>query len=286
MSELTIRSLTNIPITTMHNAFTEAFSDYEVKLEMPLEKFREMILIRDIKSEYSIGCFYKKNLVGFILTGYREINGRKIAYDGGTGVKKDFRRKGIAEQLLKHLIDFLKEKKLDVFMLEVLENNKPAIRLYEKHGFIKTRRLECFEIEKYNFTAKFEDSYTIKNNKGISKEIDLDKYELYLPSWQNADKSIENNSKNYSFQAVELNGQIVCFGYIHKKRGDIPQIGILSEWKNNGIEKLLLFSLSAKTKSEKLLILNVEENNYLSKILQKEGFKNFVIQWEMKLDLK
>ena len=224
-------------------------------------------------------------MVGFILTGYRENHRKKIAYDGGTGVIKDFRRKGIAEQLLKHLIDFLKEKKIDVFVLEVLENNKPAINLYEKYGFIKIRRLECFEIEKNKLTANFESKYTILENSDYLAEQDLSKYKLYTPSWQNANESIKNSIKNYSFLAIEINDQIVCFGYIHKKRGDIPQIGILSKWKNNSIEKLLLFSLSAKTKSEKLLVLNVEENNYLSEILQKVGFNNFVNQWEMKLDL-
>lgn len=50
-------------------------------------------------------------------------------------VAPDFRRKGIAEEMLKFLIAEGRKKKIDIFFLEVRESNHAAISLYEKLGF-------------------------------------------------------------------------------------------------------------------------------------------------------
>ena len=48
-----------------------------------------------------------------------------------------FRRKGIAREFLKRLIDWSRNKKVDAVMLEVRFNNDEAIPLYEGNGFRK-----------------------------------------------------------------------------------------------------------------------------------------------------
>ena len=50
-------------------------------------------------------------------------------------VHPDFRRKGIAEKLLRFLIDEAKESNMFVITLEVRNSNIPAIKLYEKCVF-------------------------------------------------------------------------------------------------------------------------------------------------------
>ena len=48
-----------------------------------------------------------------------------------------FRRKGIAREFLKRLIDWSRNKKVEAVMLEVRRDNAEAIPLYEAHGFRK-----------------------------------------------------------------------------------------------------------------------------------------------------
>lgn len=285
MENLKIELLGNIPVEQVHQAFVEAFSDYEVPIQMPFEKFKEMMKTRNLNLDYSLGCFVGSRLVGFILCGFRESDNLKVCYDGGTGVIKEFRRKGIGEQLLKNLLELLKEKQISRFILEVLENNEPAIALYEKYGFRKTRKLECFEVE--TNSAYFGKTGNFILNSGLSEYYKLNnsEFELYKPSWQNSISSIKNNIENYTFLSIEKNYMVVCYGFVHKTRGDIPQIGILKEWRNRGLEEQLIGSLALFTGSEKITILNVEENNYLGELLRKTGFKNFVNQWEMSLEL-
>ena len=50
-------------------------------------------------------------------------------------VHPDYRRRGIAEQLVIQLVEALKEKGNHSLMLEVRVSNEPARKLYEKLGF-------------------------------------------------------------------------------------------------------------------------------------------------------
>ena len=56
-------------------------------------------------------------------------------YIGNVAVKRDYRRKGIADTLLYALDTAAEEKKLRFLTLEVREGNSPAIALYEKHDY-------------------------------------------------------------------------------------------------------------------------------------------------------
>jgi len=285
MENFLIRNLSGTSVAKIHKAFCDAFSEYEVKLDMPLEKLVEMIKTRDLNPVFSMGCFDCDLLVGFILTGYREINGQKVCYDGGTGVIKAYQRKGIGELMLKELLINLKEKQVGRFVLEVLENNAPAIKLYEKHGFAKTRKLECFEIEKQQLKAVSDRGFGIKVTNPATLVENEEMYRLFSPTWQNEIQSVLNVAKNYTCVSLACTNRMLGYGFIHKTKGDIPQIGILEEWKNWGLEAHLFAELAKYTTSEKLIVLNVESGNYLGETLRKLGFSNTVNQWEMALEM-
>lgn len=284
-ADLQVRTLSETSAEKIHEAFTDAFSEYEVPLEMPLEKLQEMMITRDLNPEFSVGCFDGEKLVGFILTGYREMAGQKVCYDGGTGVIKAYQRKGIGEMMLKELLQFLKDTSVSQFVLEVLENNTPAINLYEKYGFAKTRKLHCFEIEKQNLRPVPDRGFGVSVVCPAMIFENDEKYSLFQPTWQNENQSVLNVKENYTLVSLTCSGRMLCYGFIHKTKGDIPQIGILDEWKHWGLEAHLIAELARHTHSPKLIILNVEENNYLADALQKLGFSNFVNQWEMVLEI-
>ena len=55
-------------------------------------------------------------------------------------VSPSFRRQGVASGLVEALIKHLKERDVHVLVLEVRASNEPAIRLYEKYGFVQVGR--------------------------------------------------------------------------------------------------------------------------------------------------
>ncbi len=61
-------------------------------------------------------------------------------YISNVAVDKPFRRQGIADALIEALTRRARELKLAFLTLEVRARNEPAIRLYEKHGFVPVGR--------------------------------------------------------------------------------------------------------------------------------------------------
>jgi len=186
--------------------------------------------------------------------------------------------------MLKEWLLLLKEKGVMRFVLEVLENSTPAISLYEKHGFVKTRKLNCFEIEKSQLRPVPDRGFGISVINPVQIIENEEKFRLFHPTWQNENQSVLNVKENYTLVSLSCNGRVLCYAYIHKTKGDIPQIGILEEWRNWGLEAHLVAELARYTNSEKIIALNVEAGNYLNETLINLGFANSVNQWEMALD--
>ena len=202
-----IRSRGKTPVEQLHQAFVDAFSDYEVPLSMPFDKFVEMMKNRDLNREYSLGYFAGNRLAGFVICGFRKIGDKTMCYDGGTGVIKEFRRKGIGEKLLGLTLEMIRERKVNQFILEVLENNEPAINLYEKYGFRKSRRLECFKIQKSEVLVENISHFKINFLTKTFNILATSDFELYKPSWQNSSVSINNVIENYAFLSIEKGEQ-------------------------------------------------------------------------------
>ncbi len=80
----------------------------------------------------------KVDETGKIIVGYA---GASISYEQGdilsVCVNKDYRKRSIAYVLMDTLLEELKNKKVENLFLEVEEDNIPAIKLYEKLGFLQ-----------------------------------------------------------------------------------------------------------------------------------------------------
>lgn len=76
-------------------------------------------------------AYFENEIIGYI--GIYSILDEGYIYN--LAISKNHRRKGVAEQLIKTLIEYGKEKNLKFISLEVRESNAPAINLYKKCGF-------------------------------------------------------------------------------------------------------------------------------------------------------
>ena len=79
------KTLENIELEVIYNTFVEAFSDYQVKFDISFYNFQIMMKRRGLNLEFSMGTFKDGKMVGFILNGVREWNGKITIYDVGTG---------------------------------------------------------------------------------------------------------------------------------------------------------------------------------------------------------
>ena len=69
------------------------------------------------------------------------------AWIGGVGVVAGRRGEGIGEQLMRAVEDRARDRRVDRIWLEVLVQNEPAIRLYEKLNYAHVRDLEVWSLD-------------------------------------------------------------------------------------------------------------------------------------------
>ncbi len=103
----------------------------------PIESAHEFVLgnIRDKIPQYV--AVEEDVVVGWC--DIRPRNGKDFAHCGvmGMGVKNGYRHQGIGSRLLNATIDAARGFGMERVELEVYTSNIPAIRLYEKRGFVK-----------------------------------------------------------------------------------------------------------------------------------------------------
>lgn len=63
------RTLENTDSVCIYEAFTQAFSDYQVSVDMPFKSFETMLKRNGFMPAVSVGAFADRTLVGFILNG-------------------------------------------------------------------------------------------------------------------------------------------------------------------------------------------------------------------------
>lgn len=280
------KTLENTKIEIVHSAFLDAFSDYQVKMNLPLSKFSQMLQRRGYFSEISIGAFNNEMLIGLVLNGFRKWNGKLTAYDTGTGVIANYRKQGITSTMLLHVRELLKDRGIEQYLLEVIKSNTPAIQLYKKQGFEIIRDLACFQLDKNKYNPMSTCSVEHIDLINLNYWTQLSSFWDYVPSWQNSIDSINSAPDTFIYSIVRFEDSIVGYGIIDKKTGDIPQIAVNKLHRRKGIGRSIVSDLIKSTESYKVCVLNLDEHSKSTKdFLLQLGFQHSVSQFEMILKL-
>lgn len=295
------RFLEGARIETLHKAFLGVFSDYQVKMDIPLDRFREMLARRGYAENISIGAFSGERLVGVVLNGLRKRNGEWTAYDLGTGVVPDFRRQGLTSEMLRLVLAKLQKESVSRYLLEVLADNASAIALYTKHGFRKERALNCYRKELSEHSSG--SSRTMDASRSSSEanvelyatsstweireveHFDPERFKIFrdfVPSWQNDSGAINAIPGIFRYAAAFDGDAIVGYAIMAPRSGDVPQIAVHPDYRRRGIGKSLLDWLARRTEASRIGILNVDADcPAANAFLQTFGFELYVAQHEM-----
>ncbi|HHY26828.1 MAG TPA: GNAT family N-acetyltransferase [Desulfitobacterium dehalogenans] len=270
-------------IEILHKAFVDAFSDYQVNLDLPLWRFKQMLQRRGYVPQLSIGAFKNEMLVGFVLNGFRSWNEKPTVYDLGTGVIVEYRRQGITSNMLLNIKEILKQKQVEQYLLEVIKSNTSAVQLYKKQGFEIQREFTCFQLDKKEHNPIT--TCKVEHVNRIDWE-ELTDFWDFKPSWQNSIDSINAVPEKFLYSVVRFDNTIVGYGIIDKGTGDIPQIAVNRHYRGKGIARSIITDLIENTISHKISVLNVdEESKSIIDFLLELGFEYSVGQYEMLLKI-
>lgn len=280
------KTLEDINLEVLHETFVKAFSDYQVKIDLSFSKFEEMMKRRGYVSELSVGAFKDDELVGFILNGVRYWDDKLTSYDTGTGVVYDHRKQGITSAMFKYSRDIMINRNVEQYLLEVIKENTVASELYKKQGFEVTRSFQCFQMEKEKYNpittteVKEVDNFTLEEWNYVKSFWDN------KPSWQNSIDSVNDASNTFIYLAVFSENNIVGYGIIDKKTGDIPQIAVDKRYRGKGMGRSIITALIKYTEADSIRVINVDDkNNTLKEFLSNIGCEEIVSQYEMILNL-
>jgi ribosomal protein S18 acetylase RimI-like enzyme len=142
---LNFSTLENVEKSEIVKTFNSAFENYFVKIELTEKSLTEKFAAENILLEKSVGAFVENKLIGFVFIGIDDFNGRKTAYNGGTGVVPGFRGNDLTGKMYKFLLPKLAVENIKSHLLEVITENRSAIKAYEKIDFKIERKLACFK---------------------------------------------------------------------------------------------------------------------------------------------
>jgi ribosomal protein S18 acetylase RimI-like enzyme len=213
------------------------------------------------------------------------------SYDVATGVVKGHQGEGIGDALVKGIVEKARTGAADSFVLEVLENNQAAQRLYAKYGFSIVRKLKCYE---YSCDQKADDQKAdiqrvdtqtdqaiVDHKASLPADLDIAGYCTFNPSWQNSCASFMNTRANHYLNLQKIGDVLAGYGIVHTRTGSILQLGMHPEHRSTGILEKIVSGLCQHTDSPVLKYLNVEENSLIESYLLDLGFRNVINQFEM-----
>jgi len=119
----------------------EGFSDYVVPVAISEEALFLMLRFDGVDTHSSRVVLLDGEAVGAALIARRGWSSRLA----GMAIVPEAREQGIGHHLMTHLLKEARERGERLMELEVIEQNEPALRLYEKCGFQAHRRLVGYD---------------------------------------------------------------------------------------------------------------------------------------------
>jgi GNAT superfamily N-acetyltransferase len=138
--ELEYVSFNDVGLDRAADIMRRAFSDYVVKIEATPGTLQQMAKLDGVDFALSRVVLRDGDPVGVAFVARRG-DASRLA---GIALVPDARRQGIGRATVMRLVDEARSRGDRTMVLEVVEQNLPAVRLYESCGFARMRRLVGF----------------------------------------------------------------------------------------------------------------------------------------------
>lgn len=264
------------------DVFNAAFADYLIPFHLSPEQFLARMKSDSLRLPISVGAFDQKRLVGFILHGEKPNDNQRVVYNGGTGVLPSHRGQGITAAMYAYILPVLKFQGVKKVQLEVITNNLPALKTYERVGFKKGRELDCYKgiVSLHN-----------PQDRNSIRKLDtyawpeLQRFWDIRPSWQNDVQAIEN-----------LGDTLISYGYYHHdillgylvfnpRLRRIMQMAVHPAYRRHSIGRQLVQHLVINQGPE-LSVINVDRRSLIVReFLNTLGLNQFLEMYEMELQI-
>lgn len=280
--EVDIREYAPEQFPMLHQAFIGAFSDYMVGFQPTSAQFDQRINYKfKIAPSLSALAWHEETPVGFVLHTLNDYQGKRTAYNGGTGVISQYRNTGVASSIYGFLIPKITSSGAERILLEMIDENSYAGKLYESLGFRFTRVLKCFRLK-----SQILPNQTHRIVLSKKWKAQYHNHFSFMPSFMDSPEQIVHNLQNEiileAYHQEELAGHLIFQPLL----GRISQLAIKPSLRGLGISRSLLAECQKLSEIKRLTIMNIPEDQHASiDALQSLGFENELNQFELELTL-
>jgi len=282
-----IKFLGGTPFGTIHEAMTEAFADYLMDMSyMTKEVLWRRAMKNGVDFACSPGAFHDGRLVGLTLVGLGTWAGEPAAFDACTGIVKAHRGQGLAGRIFDAALPVLRGRGTTRFLLEVIQENEPAVKAYERTGFRITRPMVCYQRTDPRLP---EASVPVEIRPVGLEALDALLPELdWQPSWENtfdAVRAVPDGIRLYgAFDGAACVGLVVYYPTLRW----IMSLVVKRSHRGRGIGKSLLAHAlrNVEPGGRSVRVNNVDASDLATvSVLQQCGFRELVSQYEMEFRL-
>ena len=282
-----IKFLGETPFDAIHEAMTEAFADYLMDMSyMTKEVLWRRAMKNGVDFACSPGAFQDGRLVGLTLVGLGTWAGEPAAFDACTGIAKAHRGQGLAGRIFDAALPVLRGRGTTRFLLEVIQENEPAVKAYERTGFRITRPMVCYQ----RTDPRLPEASALVEIRPVGPEAlnvllpELD----WQPSWENtfdAVRAVPDEIRLYgAFDGAACVGLAVYYPTLRW----IMSLVVKRSHRGRGIGKSLLAHAlrNVEPGGRSVRVNNVDASDLATvSVLQQCGFRELVSQYEMEFRL-
>ncbi|MBT2680400.1 GNAT family N-acetyltransferase [Bacillus sp. ISL-35] len=278
-----IKRLSECPLKDGVEAYNRGFEGYFYDQSKTTETFANRFGLDGLSPEHSLIAYYEGRPAGIVLSGIKKINGEVIAWNGGTGIAKELRGKGIGKQLMNAALDIYKENQVKYATLEAISRNEGAIQLYQSLGFKLVKKLKFLQFNEPFPEGTFDTAANYHIELASPAELGKVHFYRHKTSWQNHKDNV--NGGNAVILRDEQN-EVVGYSLFKKfyKEEEVANIGLLQlevasgrEDRVDMMKTLLKHSFAPLDLAFQRTTVNTpEEDTELLELLGASGFK----QWE------
>ena len=281
--DIEIRSLQGLPFRKVAEAFINAFSDYAITLDE--QSLAALLKRRGARPDLSFAAFADDRIVSFIINGVGSYNGQTTAYDTGTGTIKEFRGLGLTDRIFTTAAAALVNAGVRSYLLEVLTDNEPAVRIYTRQGFSKVRDFDCFTADNSQAIATLSGKNMpdlIITHSSVENIASLSGFMDFVPSWQNSFSSILRNPEAFLCLTAYDGDTPIGFGVSETAYGDISLLAVDRNRRRQGIGSAILLRLLEQNRCQRAKALNIDNRcREMTLFLEASGFELSCRQYEM-----
>jgi GNAT superfamily N-acetyltransferase len=269
-------SASNFPLSNLVKFLNRGFEGYFIPIHFDAVAFLNMLRKDGIDLTASRVLIVDEQSRGIALIARRGWTSRLAAM----GIASEMRGKGVGSWFMEQLVKEACQREEREMWLEVIEQNEPAVKLYQKCGFQIVRRLIGFVRQN-----------AVEEEKGPLQEIDLremgrliSQHGLSDLPWQLSGESIAE--MNPPARAYWKGPAYAAISNPDAERVVIWSLLVEEVARGKGLGTDLLKHLLANHKGKTWHVPAIFPEQF-ENVFRKAGFEREELsQWQMKLDLK